>query len=278
MLQPRRLYAGLIICFCLLAACHASADEQNIQFGILPYVSPGQMAKFHAPLRAYIEATLDTPVSLVTAPDFKEFIDRTRTQQYDIMMTAPHLGKLAETQGYSRIAHTLHVIQGVYLVHKDSDIYDLRGLKGKVITLLPRPALLTLMVENQLTTLGMEPNKDVIFRHTSTHNNAMYAPLRGESDASVTGTALFNSIGDHDRQQVRVIGKTTSAPGFMVMATNRLSEAQRIKLIDGLLNYINSSEGRKDLTTTGLKGFSKIKNETINAMKPYIQGFIENKK
>ena len=277
MLTQRRLYLGLVAFISFLLCSTAHGEERNIQFGIFPYVSPGQLVKFHNPLRTYMEETLGEPVTLVTAPNFKEFIRRTRDGQYDIIMTAPHLGKLAELQGYQRVAHDMHEVQGIYLVHKDSDIKTLPDLKGKVITLVGRAAIITQMVEYQLKQLGLEADKDVTFRITRTHNNAMYAPLRGESDASVTGILLFNKIGEQDRKNVRVIGKTPVAPGFMIMTGKRISEEQREKLTKALLNFINTPAGAKYLKTTGLKRFEPITDQEMQDMEPYIQIFLKNK-
>jgi phosphonate transport system substrate-binding protein len=255
-----------------------SADEQVIKFGIFPYVTPGQMVKFHNTLRRYIEETLGTKVSLVTAPSFKKFIKRTKQGKYDIIMTAPHLGKLAELQGYKRVAHTMHEVQGIYLVHKDSKIKNLHDLKGKVITLVGRAAIITQMVELQLNSIGLEVGKDVTFRFTRTHNNAMYAPLRGESDASVTGILLFRKIGEKDRKKVRVIGKTKTAPGFMVMTGKKINEQQRQNLIHALLTFNKTEVGKKYMVTTGFKRFDEITDEEMKELEPYIHIFLKKKK
>ena len=269
---------GLAALVSILVSGPVYADEQHIQFGIFPYVSPGQLVKFHNPLRAYMEETLGVKVGLVTAPSFKDFVARTKQGKYDIIMTAPHLGKLAEVQGYKRIAHSMHEVQGIYLVRKDSDIKQLTDLKGKVITLIGRAAIITQMVEYQLKSLGMEDGKDFTFRFTRTHNNAMYAPLRGESDASVTGILLFNKIGEEDRKNVRVIGKTPVAPGFLVMAGKRITEEQRNKLMNALLNYINTPAGKEYLKTTGLVRFERITDQEMQDLEPYIQIFLNPKK
>ena len=270
----RHFYVGFAVYFCMVLAGPVQADEDTIQLGVFPYVSPGQLVKFHTPLVTKIEETLGTKVSLVTAPSFKKFIARTKKGQYDIIMTAPHLGKLAEVQGYKRIAHTMHEVQGVYLVHKDSDIKELKDLKGKEITLVGRAAIITQMVEQQLKSIGLEEGKDYKFRLTRTHNNAMYAPLRGESDASVTGILLFNKIGAKDRENVRVIGRTPLAPGFMVMAGKKITEQQRQQLTTALLKFGESPAGKDYFKITGLKQFDPIDDMEMDALEPFIQIFL----
>ena len=273
----RNIVAGLCISVSISSAAVADEATNNLQFGIFPYVSPVQMVEFHNPLRTRLQNALGTDVTLVSAPNFKEFVKRTREGQYDIVLTAPHLGRLAEVQsGYQRVAQTQHEVQGIYLVREDSSLKNLSDLEGKTITMVGRAAIITQMVEHQLRQLGLEDGKNVTFRITRTHNNAMYAPLRGESEASVTGILLFNKIGEKDRQKVRIIGKTPTAPGFMLMVNKRISAAQREKITEAALNFAATPEGKKYMAVTGLKRFDPVDNAQMEALDPYIQYFLRN--
>ena len=274
-----KLIVHLIGLYLLLAlsgqAAHAS-QTTPLTLGIFPYVSPVQMVKFHNPLREYIETTLGQPVTLVSAPNFKQFVKRTAQGKYDIIMTAPHLGRLAEVRdGYLPLVHTMHEVQGVYLVHKDSAIRKLTDLRGKTITLVGRAAIITQMVEQQLNELGLKVGQDVEFRITRTHNNAMYAPLRGESEASVTGILLFNKIGTAERDKVRVIGTTPLAPGFMVMAHPRIDAAQRDKLKQALLDFKDTPSGKEYMNITGFKYFDPVTDDEMAFLDPFIKIFLK---
>jgi len=260
--------------YLLFAMSLAAAEQHAIKFAVFPYVTPVQLVKFHEPLRALMEQTLGQRVTLITAPSFKEFIKRTHAGDYDIILTAPHLGRLAEVEdGYQRVAHTMHEVQGIYLATKASGIHDLHDLQGKVVTLVGRAAIITQMVEHQLRGLGLEDGKNIHFRFTRTHNNAMYAPLRGETDASVTGVLLWRKIGQHDRDKMQVIGKTPVAPGFMVMTRKDFDAGQRKKLETLLLSLRDLAKGRQYLETTGLRYFEKISDEEMTALDPYIRIF-----
>ncbi len=102
------LFASFV--FVLVLGPSALASENTpLTLGVFPYVTPAQLASFHTPLKDYLAKSLQRPVSLVTAPDFDSFVDRTRKGQYDIIITAPHLGRLAETRdSYKRLAQTGH--------------------------------------------------------------------------------------------------------------------------------------------------------------------------
>lgn len=271
-----RWYLLIQLILVLMPGLSVQAEEDPLSFGIFPYVSPVQMVKFHNTLREYMADTLERPVSLVSAPNFREFIKRTAQGKYDIIMTAPHLGRLAEVRdGYRPMVHTMHEVQGVYLVRKDSDIHSLSDLRGKTITLVGRAAIITQMVEKQLADMGMQVGKDVKFNYTRTHNNAMYAPLREESEASVTGILLFRKIGSEEREEVRVIGKTPRAPGFMLMTHPRVEKQDHQKLKQALISFKNTEQGKKYFQMTGFHYFDPVTKGEMEFLDPYIQVFLK---
>lgn len=279
------LYSSFIfITFGFLFSNSCLADLQqtkSVKLGIFPYVSPGQLVKFHTDLKNLFEQTLGKKVTLVTAPNFKKFVGRTRKSEYDFIMTAPHLGRLAEVRdGYIPLAHTMHEVQGIYLVSKTSNIHSLKDLKGKTITMVGRTAIITQMVEKQLAALGLHDKKNITLRFTKTHNNAMYSPLRGESDASVTGTLLWNKIGLKNiksTSQIRVIGKSPLSIGFQVMAAKQVTTPDLNKIKTALLGFHKTTQGKIYMKKTGFKYFDEISNQEKMNLDPYIQVFLRKK-
>jgi len=259
---------------------NASTPKDNpITLGIFPYISPGQMVKFHNDFKKILSEALERKVILVSAPSFKKFIQRTKQSQYDIIMTAPHLGRLAEVRdGYRPIVHTMHAIQGVYLVAKDSGIQRLEDLKGKTITMVGRKALVTQMAEKQLASLGLKNGENISLRFTKTHNNAMYAPLRGESEASVPGILLWQKIGQKERERIRAIGKTPAAPGFLVMASSNVPESDFHVIQRALLDVHHTPHGKQYLEKTGFNRFDILDDKEKKELDPFIANHLKKKK
>ncbi len=277
-----RIYSFLII-FNLALTSHVYANTVDsgkaVTFGVFPYVSPGQLVKFHTDLKNVLQETLGRKVVLVTAPSYKEFVKRTKQSNYDYIMTAPHLGRLAEVRdGYTPLVHTMHTVQGVYLAKKSSDINTLKDLEGKVLTTVGRTAIITQMAEQQLNGLGLYDRKNITFRITKTHNNAMYAPLRSESDASITGILLWRKIGQDDRDKVKVIGKTPVAIGFQFMAAKQVNKAESLKLQQALEGLHNTAVGKSYMEKTGFVRFDPVDDKEKKALDPFIQVFLKKKK
>lgn len=273
--------AGVFVALLFYTYQVQSNTKQQYTFGVFPYISPVQLVKFHKPLRKKMESILGKPVSIVSAPSFKKFIKRTSLQEYDFIMTAPHLGRLAEVRDkYRPIVHTMHKVQGVYLVKKDSSIRSLSDLKGKSISAVGRAAIITQMSMQQLTKLGMQVGKDVKYTLTKNHNSSMYAPLRGESDASLTGITIWRKITKDAelKKKMQVIGGTAIAPGFMIMAQKDVSQEAIDSLKKGLVDYNNSDEGKKYLEATGFIELKVAEKGVMKKLDPFIDIFLRKKK
>ncbi len=255
----------------VLGPSSAIADERTpLTLGVFPYVSPVQLAAFHAPLKDYLAKSLGRPVTLVTAPYFNSFVDRTRDGQYDIIFTAPHLGRLAETRdGYKRVVQTSHTVQGFFLARKDSSIHTIADLKGKTVMIAQKVSIVYQMAEHTLQENGLVPGESVTIIDTRTHNNAMNAPLRGEADASVTGKLLWYVLDDEQKAQLRIIGTTQEAPGFLIMAHPRLATQEIEKIQKLLLDFHLKPGSESYFATNGFEKFQPVDDRVMKGLDPY---------
>jgi len=267
----------LVYLACLmLVAGIAQGTEAPLTFGLFPYVSRGQLMDYHTPLKVYLEIKLQRPVDLVTAPDFAEFMNRTRKGEYDIILTAPHMGRLAEIRdGYVRIVKTGHEVQGVFLVRRDSGIRSLADLKGKTIMVAQPISVVYQMAMDHLQRNGLVPGKDVTIVNTRTHNNALYAPARREADASVTGILLWTNAEESIKSELIAIGETRSVPGFTLMAHKRLAPELVKRVQSLLLAYEKTPEGKAYFKATDLKNFSRIDDKTMKSLDPFTRVLLE---
>jgi phosphonate transport system substrate-binding protein len=260
----------------LLALSRAASAEDELVFGVFPYVSPGKLVEFHSPLKHYLSRTLERPVSMVTAPDFQSFRDRTQRGEYDLILTAPHLGRLAQVRdGYMPVVRTMHEVSGVFLVRSDSEIRTIGDLRGKSVMMAAPSSVLFQMALEEFDRQGLTPGQDLRVIETRTHNNAMFAPLRGEADASLTGIKLWNTAAEEVKSQLRVIGETEAVPGFLLLANERLSDDDVQALKELLLVFKDTPEGAQDFVGRKLKGFGEITDKELERLDPYIQIFFQ---
>lgn len=265
-----------LLTLCLLAWSGLLLAAQELVLGVFPYVTPGQLVQFHSPLRQLLADTLQRPVSLVTAPDFKTFVQRTREGQYDIILTAPHMGRLAETRdGYQRIAATGHEVQGIILVKRDAPYQKVEDLAGKNIMMAQRISILYQLTEKYLRDHGLVPGKNIQVIETRTHNNAMYAPLRGEAEAAMTGTVLWQAVGDEFKGKMRPIGSTDRQPGFLLMGQRNMSQTEIAKLRAAVMAFADTPQGREYFQLTKFKSFHDLADTTMRGLDPYVTILLE---
>jgi phosphonate transport system substrate-binding protein len=253
-----------------LVATFSLASDAPLTFGVFPYVSRGQLMDFHTPLKVYLESRLKRPVDLVTAPDFAEFANRTQKGEYDLILTAPHMGRLAERRdGYVRLVKTGHEVQAVFLVRRDSGLRKLADLKGKTIMMAQPVSAVYQMAADHLQRNGLVPGRDVTVISTGTHNNALYAPARREADASVTGILLWSNADPAIRAELVEIDGTRRIPGFMLMANKRVPPEQVKRIQALLLDFEKTEEGKAYFRATDLKNFGLIDDKTMKSLDPF---------
>ena len=91
----------------LSQSVHASAPEKSqtpvseneLVFGIAPFMSPLALLKRMAPLRDYLSKILGRPVRIETATDASEFTKRTLEGRYHFVLTNPTFSLLTEEKG-----------------------------------------------------------------------------------------------------------------------------------------------------------------------------------
>jgi phosphonate transport system substrate-binding protein len=265
--MPAFCLVGLWLCAGL---AQAAATVTPLVFGVFPYVTSGQLMAYHHPLKVYLESRLKRPVELVTAPDFGEFVARTERGDYDLILTAPHMARLAEKRdGYRRIARTGNEVQGVFLVRRDSGIRSLADLKGRKIMAAQPLSIVYQMAMDTLKTHGLVPGQDLTVVQGGTHNNALYASMRQETEASVTGAILWSNADESLRATLVEIGRTQSVPGLAIMAHLRLSPALRQEVQALLLDFEHTPAGKVYFDATNLGGLETIDDRTMRALDPY---------
>jgi phosphonate transport system substrate-binding protein len=254
----------------LLAISVPVHAAEEITLGVFPYVTSGQLVELHTPLKNYIAKSLSRPVVLVTAPDFLSFDDRTHHGEYDLILTAPHFGRLAEQRdGYQRVARTLHEVRAVFLVPKESNIRRIEDLKGKRIMVAQPVSVVYQLALETLSKKGLFPGKNVTIIETRTHNNALYAPLRNEADAGITGILLWEKLTGEQKNQLHLIATSPGVPGFMLMANPRVPKRDVNKLRQAMISFNKTSEGKSYFEKSGMKGFGPIDDATMRHLDPY---------
>ena len=264
-------YIRFIGIFLFITLLSPSTFADSLKLGIFPYLSAGKLLKIHNPLASYLSENLNSQVNLISAPGFGQFIQRTKKQKYDIIITAPHMGALALLQSnYQRLAVSSNKSHAVFVSLNKSKFNSFKNIQQASITLPPEKAIITKLALQTLSEQDSNIN-ELNIEYTQSHNNALKSVLIGESDVAAFGFPTWNRTSDVDKSRLQVLGASEGIPGFMIVANASMSQQKIQKITRLLLNFHHTDKGKAYFKTTRLEPFRAITEQDIEDLKPFVK-------
>lgn len=269
-----RLLVMALISLLFPSFANADNNKGELVFGVYPYLSPNQVVEQFTPLAEHLSQALGQAVVLRSAPNFAQFIERTHAGEYDIIFTAPHMGRLAEKRdGYRPLAQSGIPILVVALVKKDSPFRTLDDLRGRRLAVGAKMSMTYQVMNQALGKSGLELGKNVSFIDTASFSNVLEAILRNEADAGATATALWDKTPAEQRARFRELYRAPPVPGFFLLAHPRGGETMVNKLKKALMGFAKTPIGKTYFDKTGQIDFRPIDAATKKRIDPFTAVF-----
>lgn len=264
----RRQLCALLVSLSLPLGSHATPLPLTI--GLFPNLSPRNLLARYLPLARYLEIQLQRPVQLYTAKNFRAFIKDRRRNDFDIVITAPHLAWLAaDENGYQPLAQFSGRIRGAVIVAAASRLRTPQQLTGHDIAVPDPLALVTLLAEQRLKQAGLARDRDYRFIGRGNHNNAMLAVAQGDFTAAVVSINNLTEFSPALREKVRVIDATDTAPGIFFMVNPRLPSAHIQAIQTALLRFGDTLAGQQFVRQMQLGDIIPASAQALAKMAPY---------
>ncbi|MDD5329623.1 MAG: phosphate/phosphite/phosphonate ABC transporter substrate-binding protein [Sulfuricella sp.] len=265
----KRLALFLTALFGFWAAV-ATAAEAPLSVGVFPYLSARSLLTLYQPLHQYLEKELGVPVQFYTAPDFKTFVQRTHQHQYQVVITAPHLARLAQTEsGYVPLANYASELRAVVVVAMASPIVSLDELRSKVVAVPDRLAVIPMIGLQLLRERGLRAEADFRLRASQTHGNAVLAVRRGEADAAVVGSLPLSQLPGEVQDEMRTLAVSGPIPSQFIMADPRLPPKLIERLRRALIAFPTTPEGERFVEENGMGGIQAAKESDLKKLDAY---------
>ena len=264
-------YISWLVAF--LIACQilpVHAQSAPLVVGVLPTLSPRVLINNYQPIRLYLEQTLKRPVALVTAKDFTTFHKSTMAGDYDIVVTAAHLGRLAQMDaGYIPLASYKSTNRALLVTSKTKPLKSIENLRGQTIATLDRFALIAAQVRVRLEEQGLQERLDYQLLEASSHNSAGYSVLSGKSTLAIISPAGWKQMPETLREGLQVYAALPPVPSSMWLASPHLSrEIPRLKSV--LLAFSPGiPQGRQFFEVTGYQGMREVLPEEMKSLDIY---------
>ena len=257
---------GMVV-FGLTMIAPASAQQSTASFGIgvLPNVSARVILTSYQPMREYFERELKRGVDIATAPDFRAFAENTRRGDYQLVVTAANLGRVAQVDSnWHPLAIYDPKIPAILVALADNANASVAQLRGKSLALANPQSLVALAGLEWLGGQGLRQGAD--FKTvTAANDDSLGAVLRtGEAPLAIMSMGEFRAKPEAMRNTLRVVTEIAKLPGFLVMANPGLPAAELKRLKTLILAFPQTDEGKKFFA---LSGFANIREVTEPELK-----------
>jgi phosphonate transport system substrate-binding protein len=278
-MKPNRRFVTFLVSVLLLTGllqvvpAQATDSDGTLVFGFLPILSTQRLITRFKPLVDQLSAELGRPIRMETAPDYSEFIKRTRAKRYDIVFTAPHLYYLAnEESGYKVIVRVnASDLKAIIVATKASHITKISELKGKKIAMPDRMSLVVAMVRNYLRKEGLDPDEDVTIINTPSHNAALLTAYNGVTDVAGLMLPPYKHASETIRDAMVTLATTPGLPHMPIAVSPTLAPEVVKKITHILTTLDESSAGNALLKKLGWPhGFVATDNKEYAPLKKIV--------
>lgn len=226
---------------------------REYSFGIVPQQSAKKLARKWGPILQQLSDETGITLKFATAKDIPTFEKRLAAGEYDFAYMNPyHFTVFHKSPGYIAMAHQAKKsIQGILVVHKDSNITELENLQNTTLA-FPSPAAFaaSLLPQAELNKSGI----DYIPRYVSSHDSVYLNVARGLTPAGGGVMRTFKNTDPAVRDQLKIFWRTKKYTPHAFAAHPDVSTETREKLQHALSRLENSPEGLALLESINFEG------------------------
>lgn len=302
----KKLATGLlgVLAIATLASCGAKTDKKQaatdskeklvVQF--VPTNNDGSMEAKTKPFAEYLSKTLDREVSVTLATDYSTIVEAMSSGQVDIGIMPPAAYVQARDMGAAEAILTSQIgdmdletglpiegkltntFKGEVLVKSDSDIKELKDLKGKKIaTLSPNSASGYIYPVAEMKEAGIDPTTESTLTTVNDIPSEMTAVLNGQVDAAFVFEGARNVFGsafsDKDLfKELRVLYLTEGdIPNDAIAVQPDMDEALKKQVKEAFLNMKEDEKGAEAMSMWSHQGYQEAADSAYDTVRQYTE-------
>lgn len=228
-----RMGAGVVLgAGMAMAAQIAMAAGPALEIGVLPNVSARVLMTQYEPMQNHLSKALGMPVNVSTAPNWREFYLRLKQGQYQVVVAAGNVARLAEKDlGYKPLVSYEPLVPALFVTRKGISTAPAALLAGQTLALANPASLVAFEGLRWLEQQGLAQGKQfqtLLVRADDSVGNAI---LRGEAVAGVMSMGEFRAHAPEVRDQLAIHTKFAEVTSFLVVVSPSLDPvlAERLK-------------------------------------------------
>jgi phosphonate transport system substrate-binding protein len=251
----------------MVVALFARAEDE-VRVGLEPYFSPQLLITTFQPLATALGTKLGKPVVLLTAPDYRQFVQRIEQQDFDLVIIGPHTARYAQQQAdYQPMLIGRAKLSALLVVKRDGAIQRPEQLSKSHIAMPDALTATSMLGEEWFHKQGMAPT----LHYYAFHNAAAMAVQHGDVDAAIVNKTALAHMPASLRDDLRILAETRALPNMVMLASGKRDAATRQRYTDALLGFVNSAEhGSSFAGKLGFAGADPIKPGDLDAVEPFL--------
>ena len=262
----RAIATGLVICVTSLA-CALPAWAQAFQVGVLPNLSPRVLLTNYRPLRDHLSAALGMPVEIATAPDFRTFQARTVAGEYDLVVTAANLGRIAQQDaGLTLIAGFEPAIPALLVTLKAAPAASIEALRGKALAVSNPQSMLVLVGKNWLRQRGLSARTDYEVVWTRNEDSLAQVLTSGSAPLAMMSAGELRAIRPEIGERLSVMEEFARLPNFLLLQGRAMPADRAAVLRAALMAFPATDLGREFTTLTGVRAISPVPEKDLETI------------
>ncbi|OYY73351.1 MAG: hypothetical protein B7Y40_09715 [Gammaproteobacteria bacterium 28-57-27] len=236
--------------------------------GVAPHTSVRELIADYQPLRHFLQKALQRDVSVVTAPNFDEYLRRALAGRYDLAITTGHQARLLQTDaGYLPLVTYQADFSGIAVVAASGKIKQAKDLSGQSVANLSPTSLVTLWSSHWLQEQGVVGER---MHYISASDSIAELVLAGEVAAGFLSQSNYDRLGADVRARLHILAHSPLFVGRVYMLNPRL-EDDRARFLAALEAFANAPEAQAYFTRTKLLGYRPLNPGELEMMEPYAQ-------
>lgn len=253
-----------------VSAQTTSPTTDTLQIGVLPNVSARTIATNYQPMAEYLQNGLKKKIDITSGANFADFHQRAMNREFDIMITAPNLGRVAQVDGsWAPLVIFQPGVPGL-LVGLNGRDNTLDQLKGKKLALANPQSLVVLSGLDWLKQQGLQAGVNFEILRIANDDSLGVALRSNEAPFAMMSMGEFNSKHPDLKSSLTIVTKFVDLPGFLLMASPRLSDADRQAIQQLMDQFADSEQGKRFLALNSFKGIGKPTQEQFLFLDQYV--------
>jgi phosphonate transport system substrate-binding protein len=269
----RRSVVMALMSGCVLPHTARAQTAAPLEIGVLPNISARVLLAQYQPMREYLSREMRRTVQVSTAPNWSAFHQRTLGLDYDLVVTAANMARVAQVdRGFVPLLSYAPDIKGMVVCAISKPIKSVADLRGQALALSNPQSLVTLRGMQWLNENALQRDKDFKTINTPTDDSVGSVVVRGDAIAAMLSGGEYRAIPDAIRAQLQVFSIFAEVAGFVVMASPKLLAADARAIKEHLLRFATGSdEGKAFFASSGFTAMREPAAGLMESMEPFAE-------